>query len=55
MLSNLRLADLRLATAQQRTSGQNLPSALYMAIENIRGLNLAAVMCMTIQVPRLSL
>jgi hypothetical protein len=29
MLTNLRLADLRLANAQQRTSGQNLPSDLY--------------------------
>jgi hypothetical protein len=30
MLTNLRLADLRLITAQQRTSGQNLPSDLYI-------------------------
>jgi hypothetical protein len=26
MLTNLRLADFRLTTAQQRTTGQNLPS-----------------------------
>jgi hypothetical protein len=31
MLTNLRLADLRLTTAQQRTTGQNLPSVLYSA------------------------
>jgi hypothetical protein len=29
MLTNLRLADLRLITAQQRTTGHNLPSDLY--------------------------
>jgi hypothetical protein len=29
MLSNLRLVDLRLPTAQQRSTGQNLPSDLY--------------------------
>jgi hypothetical protein len=29
MLTNLRLADLRLNTAQQRSTGQNLPSDLY--------------------------
>jgi hypothetical protein len=29
MLTNLRLADLRLTTAQQRSTGQNLPSCLY--------------------------
>jgi hypothetical protein len=29
MVTNLRLADLRLTTAQQRTTGQNLPSDLY--------------------------
>jgi hypothetical protein len=29
MLTNLRLPDLRLATEQQRSSGQNLPSYLY--------------------------
>jgi hypothetical protein len=29
MLTNLRLADLRLATAQQRSTGQNLPADLY--------------------------
>jgi hypothetical protein len=29
MLTNLRLANLRLTTAQQRTTGQNLPSDLY--------------------------
>jgi hypothetical protein len=28
MLTNLRLADLRLTTAQQRSTGQNLPSDL---------------------------
>jgi hypothetical protein len=32
MLTNLRLADLRLTTAQQRTTGQNLPSNLYTAV-----------------------
>jgi hypothetical protein len=30
MLANLRLADLRLTTAQQRSTGQNLPSDLYV-------------------------
>jgi hypothetical protein len=29
MLTNLRLADVRLTTAEQRTTGQNLPSDLY--------------------------
>jgi hypothetical protein len=29
MIANLRLADLRLTIAQQRTTGQNLPSDLY--------------------------
>jgi hypothetical protein len=29
MLTNLRLGHLRLTTAQQRTTGQNLPSSLY--------------------------
>jgi hypothetical protein len=29
MLTNVRLADLRLTTAQQRTTGQNLPSEVY--------------------------
>jgi hypothetical protein len=29
MLTSLRFADLRLTTAQQRTTGQNLPSDLY--------------------------
>jgi hypothetical protein len=29
MLTNLRLADLRLTTAQQRSTGQNLASDLY--------------------------
>jgi hypothetical protein len=28
--TSLRLADLRLTAAQQRTSGQNLPSGLYV-------------------------
>jgi hypothetical protein len=32
MLTNLRLADLRLAIAQQRTTGQNLPSDLYLCV-----------------------
>jgi hypothetical protein len=32
MLTNLRLADLRLTTAQQRTTGQNLPSDLYVNV-----------------------
>jgi hypothetical protein len=30
MLTNLWLADLRVTTAQQRSTGQNLPSDLYM-------------------------
>jgi hypothetical protein len=30
MLTNLRLADLRLTAAQQRYTGQNLPSDLYL-------------------------
>jgi hypothetical protein len=30
MLTNLRLADMRLTTAQQRSTGQNLPSDLYV-------------------------
>jgi hypothetical protein len=29
MITNLRLVDLRLSTAQQRSAGQNLPSDLY--------------------------
>jgi hypothetical protein len=29
MLTNLRLADLPLTTAQQRSAGKNLPSDLY--------------------------
>jgi hypothetical protein len=29
MLTNLRLADLRLTTAQQRSTGQNLPFDMY--------------------------
>jgi hypothetical protein len=32
MLTNLRLADLRLNTAQQRTTGQNMPCDLYLPI-----------------------
>jgi hypothetical protein len=32
MLANLRLADLRLTTAQQRSTGQNLPSDVYIYI-----------------------
>jgi hypothetical protein len=32
MLTNLRLADLRLTTAQQRSTGQNLPSHLYIGV-----------------------
>jgi hypothetical protein len=32
MLTNLRLSDFRLATAQQRTTGQNLPSVLYFLV-----------------------
>jgi hypothetical protein len=31
MLTNFRLADLRLSTAQQRPTGQNLPSHLYVS------------------------
>jgi hypothetical protein len=34
MLTNLRLADLRLTTAQQRSTGQNLPSDLYHHYKN---------------------
>jgi hypothetical protein len=30
MLTNVRLADLRLTAAQQRTTGQNLPLDLYI-------------------------
>jgi hypothetical protein len=30
MLANLRLADLRLTTAQQRSTGRNLPFDLYI-------------------------
>jgi hypothetical protein len=30
MLTNLRLSDLRLTTAQQRSTGKNLPSDLYL-------------------------
>jgi hypothetical protein len=30
MLTNLRLADLRLTTVQQRSTGQNLPSDIYL-------------------------
>jgi hypothetical protein len=30
MFTNLRLADLRTITAQQRTTGQNLPADLYI-------------------------
>jgi hypothetical protein len=33
MLTNLRLADLRLSTVQQRSTGQNLPSDLYVYID----------------------
>jgi hypothetical protein len=32
MLTNLRLANLRLTTAQQRTTGQNLPADLYATV-----------------------
>jgi hypothetical protein len=32
MLTNLRLTDLRLTTAQQRSTGQNLPSDLYVSL-----------------------
>jgi hypothetical protein len=32
MLTNLGLADLLLTTAQQRSTGQNLPSDLYIYI-----------------------
>jgi hypothetical protein len=37
MRTNLRLADLRLATAQQRSTGQNLPSDLYEFVAKISG------------------
>jgi hypothetical protein len=30
MLTNLRLSDMRLTTAQQRSTGQSLPSDLYL-------------------------
>jgi hypothetical protein len=33
MLTNLRLADLCLTTAQQRSTGQNLPSNLYVCLK----------------------
>jgi hypothetical protein len=33
MLTNLKLADLRLTTAQQRSTGQNLPSDIYMSLD----------------------
>jgi hypothetical protein len=36
MLTNLRLADLRLTTAQQRTTGQDLPSDLYCYANGLR-------------------
>jgi hypothetical protein len=36
MLTNLRLADLRLTTAQQRSTGQNLPSDLYRSISRVQ-------------------
>jgi hypothetical protein len=37
MLTNLRLTDLRLTTAQQRSTGQNLPSDVYLPLlENMR-------------------
>jgi hypothetical protein len=32
MLTNLGLADLRLTTAEQRSTGQNLPPDLYLPI-----------------------
>jgi hypothetical protein len=35
MLTNLRLTDLRVTTAQQRTAGQNLPSDLYISKPNV--------------------
>jgi hypothetical protein len=35
MLTNLRLADLRLTTAQQRSTGQNLPFYLYYMFRHI--------------------
>jgi hypothetical protein len=36
MLTNLRLADLRLRTVKQRTTGQDLPSGLYIAEVTVR-------------------
>jgi hypothetical protein len=36
MLINLRLADLRLTTAQQKSTGQNLPSDLYLQFNQVR-------------------
>jgi hypothetical protein len=38
MLVSLRLSDLRLATAQQRTTGQNLPSDLYRSTLSLASL-----------------
>jgi hypothetical protein len=35
MLTNLRIADLRLTTAQQRSTGQNLPTDLYGILINL--------------------
>jgi hypothetical protein len=32
MLAHLRLAELRMATAQQRSTGHNLPSDLYSSV-----------------------
>jgi hypothetical protein len=33
MLTNLRLVDLRLTNAQQRSTGQNLPSDIFVLCE----------------------
>jgi hypothetical protein len=33
MLTNLKLADLRLSTAQQRSTGQNLPSTYTLTLD----------------------
>jgi hypothetical protein len=37
MLTNLRLSDLSLTTAQQRTTGQNVPCDLYHILQLCQG------------------
>jgi hypothetical protein len=43
MLTNLRFSDLRLTTAQQRTTGQNLPSEVYFTVRFHNSLQLTRV------------